>query len=239
MLVVALIALIALAIVLTSCGGGDEESAKTSSGQNDPVSAGSSASDGPSATSNDSGNVTSTSPDPTANGTQNAVPGDSAGPGTSDEDPPLFAGYDLKLSEGDFWRFRWEYLDRSCAQGAGCKTTEDDGVFQVTLGTPIEWMGSTVFPAGYSGKSGYNDDGTTRSFELKWKFIGVKGDRIVATNGTGDSPLVTLFDARTGKWPGSGFFAARFPDDVLIEASAGQLTDSDEFASWDGVQTGP
>ena len=48
---------------------------------------------------------------------------------------PLFSGYDLEFREGDFWRFRWEWSDQSCAQGSGCKTTNDGGVFQITLGT--------------------------------------------------------------------------------------------------------
>ena len=224
---VLVLALFTLSIFLVSCGG-DEDSQPTQFA-------------GDSATRGSPGDTTSNGPNvssdtPASPGTSTPVP---VPTGTPTPVPPRFAGYDLELSEGDFWRFRWEFFDRSCAQGSGCKTTEDDGVFQVTLGPPREWKGATVFFAGYTGRSDYNDDGVTRSFKLKWTFIGVKDDRIVATNASGDSPLVTLFDARTGKWAGSGFFTDRFPDDELVEATAGQLTGSHEFASWPGVETGP
>ena len=151
----------------------------------------------------------------------------------------LFDGYDLDLSTGDFWRFRWEYTDRSCSQGSGCRTTEDDGVFQLMLGESKLWKGVTVYRVQTVGNTGYQDDSTTRSFVPEWDYLGVDGDRIVATDATGSSPLVTLFDAETGVWPGSGFFAGRFSDDVLVGATPGQLTTSHEFASWEGVTPGP
>jgi hypothetical protein len=109
----------------------------------------------------------------------------------------------------------------------------------VALGESKEWKGITVYRVVAVGKTGYHDDPVTRSFAPEWDYLGVDGSRLVATNATGSSPLVTLFDAQTGVWAGSGFFASRFPDDVLVGALPGQLTDSHEFASWDGVETGP
>ncbi len=168
------------------------------------------------------------------------TPAPTLGPAdTPTPEPPLVAGYDLELSEGDFWRFRWEYTDHSCAQGSGCKTKKDDGVFQVTLGEPKQWKGATVYRLVSVGETGYHDSTTNRTFVPEWDYLGVDGHRLVATNASGRSPLVTLFDAQTGVWAGSGFFAGRFPDDVLVGASPGSLTGSHEFASWDGVQTGP
>ena len=153
--------------------------------------------------------------------------------------PPQFVGYDFELSEGDFWRFRWEYLDRSCAQGSGCKTKKDDGEFQVTLGPSRKWMDATVFEVGYSGNTSYIDDGKRRSFVLNWAYIGVLDNRIVATDGYGDTPLVTLFDGRTGKWAGSGFFTDRFSSSDLFVARSVAFGATNELASWAGLQSGP
>jgi hypothetical protein len=244
-----------LAITLVSCGGRDEDAEPTRV-PTDPaatVSVNSNAPDSTPEIANDQSGLDATktpedvpqhtddvasgngkSPTPTPTPTPTVGPTETPAP-----EPPLFAGYDLEFSEGDFWRFRWEYTDRSCAQGSGCKTTEDEGVFQLTLGEPKVWDGVTVYRVLAVGETGYFDDPTTRSFVPGWEYLGVDGHRIVATDATGGSPLVTLFDARTGIWAGSGFFAGRFPDDVLVGASPGQLTGSHEFASWDGVETGP
>jgi hypothetical protein len=168
--------------------------------------------------------------------------GSSPGPAPSPTPPPLaplFSGYDLEFSTGDFWRFRWEWTDTSCAQGSGCRTTDDDGIFQITLGESKEWLGTTVYRVIVVGNAGYHDDPTTRSFVPEWAYLGVVGQRIVATNATGSSPLITLFDGQVDRWAGSGFFRGRFPDDALVSASPGELTGTHEFASWDGVETGP
>ena len=49
---------------------------------------------------------------------------------------PLFSGYRLEIQQGTFWEYRWVYTDRSCAQGRGCSTEEDRGLFRVTLASP-------------------------------------------------------------------------------------------------------
>ena len=41
------------------------------------------------------------------------------------------------------------------------------------------------------------------------------------------------------KWAGSSFFSGRFQNELLVEAIPGELTSSNVFASWPGVETGP
>ena len=152
----------------------------------------------------------------------------------------LFSGYDLELVEGDFWRFRWEWTDRSCAQNSGCKNTEDDGVFQVTLGSPTVSNGVTLFEILTVGSSEYVDGVTTHSFAPDWRYIGIDGSRIVVANSaSSSSSLVTLFDAETGLWAGSSFFSGRYQPDVLVGAFEGSLTSGHAFATWDDVELGP
>ena len=155
-------------------------------------------------------------------------------------DPPLFTNYDIELSEGDFWRFRWEWTDRSCSQGSGCSNTDDTGVYQVTLGKPTHVNGVTMFEVASIGDSDYIDGQNTHSFTPEWKYIGVDGHRIVVTNSvSGASTPVTLFDAQVGVWAGSSFFSGRFSDDLLIQANPGQLSSGHLFTDWDGVEPGP
>jgi hypothetical protein len=215
----AALAITALTIMLVSCGSNDEPAA-------DPTSS-----------STTTSPISSGSPTPTS-----ATGGGTPIPDTPTPTPApvaaLYAGYDLDFGEGTFWRFKWEYTDRTCAQGSGCKTSGDEGTFQISLGEPKEWEGITVYRVIALGDSGYYDDPTTRSFVPEWDYLGVDGNRIVATNATAGSPLVTLFDGQIGKWAGSGFFQGRFPDDTLVEASAGQISSNHELAEWGGVEPG-
>ncbi|MDA1258824.1 MAG: hypothetical protein O3C10_13445 [Chloroflexi bacterium] len=149
---------------------------------------------------------------------------------------PEFRGYALDLAEGDFWEYRWTYLDTSCAQGSGCSSDEDDGVFQVTLGNRREIAGVPVYELVVTGKPAVRTTGETRDFAPRWRYLGVDGDRLVVSNG---SSLTTLFDGEIGSWPGSGFFTDRFDEDDLIVANSGSLTDSFEIADWPGVNQGP
>jgi len=152
----------------------------------------------------------------------------------------LFTGYDIELSEGDFWRFRWEWTDRSCSQGSGCSNSDDTGVYQITLGKPTDVNGVSMFEVASVGDSDYVDGQNTHSFAPQWKYIGIDGHRIVVSNSvSGASTPVTLFDAQVGVWAGSSFFSGRFSNDVLIQANPGQLSGAHEFATWDGVETGP
>jgi hypothetical protein len=159
-------------------------------------------------------------------------------PPTAIVEAPLIPGYDLDLQAGDFWRFRWEWADRSCSQGSGCRTSEDDGVFQVSLGESAVNNGVEMFEVISVGESVYADGDITHSFAPEWSYIGINENRIVVSK-TVSSKLVTLFDAQTGVWPGSSFFSGRFSDDVLVQAYPGSLSGSHEFATWDGVETGP
>ncbi|MDP6668120.1 MAG: hypothetical protein QF357_12120 [Dehalococcoidia bacterium] len=253
------IMLATLAIVLVSCGSNDSEPVRGPSDGStvSPTARTPGASTSTPVKPEDTADPTSTTApggslrdrrDPARSGDNTPVPAPTPTPqpepaveatGTPAPDPPLYTGYDLEFSTGDFWRFRWEYTDRSCAQGSGCKTKEGDGIFQVTLGESKVWEGVTVYRVIAAGDTGYEDSSTDRTFVPEWDYLGVDGHRIVATNATGSSKLVTLFDGKTGAWPGSGFFDGRFPEKSLVRASSGQLSGSNEFATWDGVKTGP
>ncbi|MCZ6789043.1 MAG: hypothetical protein O7D33_03720 [Chloroflexi bacterium] len=144
--------------------------------------------------------------------------------------PPKFRGYDLNLSAGTYWDYRWEYETRSCSRD-GCTTRNDDGQFRVTLGGQQVISGVGLFELSVSGKS--QVDGESRDFAPRWRYIGIEGDRIVVSDG---SSLRTLFDARLGRWAGSGFFTNRFASDKLVEAVAGQIPES---SNWPGTRAGP
>ena len=96
---------------------------------------------------------------------------------------PTFAGYELDLAEGAFWQYRWAYIDRSCAQGRGCGTDEDEGVFNVTLGRQVTVDGVPVYELQISGKSAVKLADTARDFAPRWKYMGVAGDQIVFSDG--------------------------------------------------------
>lgn len=148
---------------------------------------------------------------------------------------PKFSGYSLDLSEGDFWEYRWSYVDTSCFRFQ-CSSDKDDGVFQVTLGSERAVEGVPVYAINVSGKSAVDVSGENREFAPRWDYLGVDGDRIVVSNGFS---LTTLFDGGTGKWAGSGYFTNRFNSDELISAGSGFMSTSSEIADWPGVAQGP
>ena len=219
-----LIALISLAsLLVVACGSSDSES-----NASEPTGVTST----PTAISQVPG-----SPYPTPASNSPSASDNSGGASTSTS-PPVFAGYDLDLATDDFWRFKWEWTDTSCAQRSGCSKKTDDGVFQVALGEPREWLGVTVFEVIVSGDSEYYDDPTTRSFAPRWDYLGVVGHRLVATDAVGAAKLVTIFDGQLGKWAGSGFFTSRTDDDVLVEARSSSISGTQTMADWGDIEPG-
>ena len=165
--------------------------------------------------------IPSPTPAPTARPTSTLTP-----------PPPKFRGYDLNLSAGTYWDYRWEYETRSCSRN-GCSTKKDDGQFRVTLGQQQVINGVGLFELSVSGKSRIEVTDRSRDFAPRWRHIEIDGDRIVVSDG---ASLRTLFDARLGKWAGSGFFTNRFASDKLVEAIAGQIT---EGSNWPGARADP
>ena len=175
------------------------------------------------------------SPSATATPTASPTPESSPTPEATSTPESLFSGYDLPLTQGAFWEYRWEYVDQSCAQGSGCSTDDDDGTFRVTLGAPRTVQGVQLFALNVSGKTSVSISDARRDFAPGWDYLGVDGNRLVVSNG---SSLTTLFDAVTGRWAGSGFFTDRF-NNKLVEASSRRITEDMNFGAWDGVETGP
>lgn len=168
-----------------------------------------------------------------------ASPAATETPATPEPTPtprPEFEGYSLGLSEGAFWEYRWSFVDRSCAQGSGCGTDEDSGLFRVTLGEQRQIGGVPVYELIVTGKSAIELPDERRDFAPRWRYLGAADDRIVVSNG---STLTILFDAVSGKWAGSGYFTNRFDEDELIVARTGRLDQSFEIANWPGVEQGP
>ena len=177
-------------------------------------------------------------PDPDATTSPSSTPNNDASTTPQPEDTPIpqpeFSGYSFDLSEGDFWEYRWSYVDGSCYRFQ-CSSDKDDGVFQVTLGTPREIENVTVYEMVITGKPAVTVSGENRDFAPRWDYLGVDGDRIVVSSG---SSLVTLFDAGSGKWAGSGYFTTRMKNDELVSARSGSMSGSIEIADWAGVALG-
>ena len=180
----------------------------------------------------------SSAEDVTTPATEN-TPTRSAGPSSSPEPPGIptpvveHPGMVLQLSEGDFWDYRWEWSDRSCSQGSGCREGSEDGVFRVTLGSSQQVSGTTLFEVEVTGDH-QADDGAV-NFAPNWKYLGTDGPLLVASS-DGFS-VTTIFDATDGEWVGGGFFS-RFQGS---ETHVANLTSvgTQEFASWVGVESGP
>ena len=66
---------------------------------------------------------------------------------------PKFPDFDFGIEQGAFWDYRWSYTERSCAQGRGCSTKEDEGLFRVTLGPPEGGSGSSRLRDSADGKA--------------------------------------------------------------------------------------
>lgn len=174
-------------------------------------------------------------PGPTAPG--QAVADSAKGPRVPAPTPePRFSGYRLEIQRGTFWEYRWVYTDRSCAQGRGCSTEEDRGLFRVTLASPRTVGGVTVYELNVEGRSTVNLSNARRDFAPRWRYLGIADDRIVVSNGSG---LTTLFDAKTGKWAGSGYFTDRFNSSELVNARRGNVPDLGEILGWDAARIGP
>ena len=184
------------------------------------------------------GSITYTSGSPTATtqsgGSETASPTTIASPTPSPTPAPAFPGMVISLVEGTYWDFRWQFEEESCAQGSGCSSNSDSGVFRVQLGQATRISGVLMYPVSITGRHLAGDD----QFDLapRWSHIGIDGARLVGSKGT---TLTTIFDATTGEWLGGGFFG-RFDatsEDHVAQVSA--ITSTDPFAEWLGVETGP
>lgn len=131
---------------------------------------------------------------------------------------PIFAGFDFDVEEGAYWEYRWENISRSF-DASGRSTRTEEGRFRVTLGSAISIDGILAYEVLISGNSG--------SAKVdRWRYLAFAEDVILGSE-TGGS-LVVLFDARTGNWPGSGYFGS-MPSDTLFQAQSGNL--DNEFIS--------
>ncbi|MFO0548818.1 MAG: hypothetical protein U0271_10545 [Polyangiaceae bacterium] len=126
----------------------------------------------------------------------------SGGAGTGGSDPgpttPLIDGFDIDAREGGWWQFHYQYV------WDGASLEQHDTTFLLVLGAPQQVNGDQWFPVHVEILESDGSDASNPTFE--WQMLSFSGYRIRGINGGAPEPL---FDAITGKWPGSneGLFA--------------------------------
>lgn len=149
---------------------------------------------------------------------------------------PRFSGFDFEIGEGTWWEYRWEYSRRSCAQGSGCSTKSDTGTFRVALGSSKTIQGVKAYEMRLSGKHQVALPNVSRDFAPRWRYLAVSDHQVLGSNG---ATLTTLFDGKSGKWAGSGYFTDRFDSSELVRGRSAEIKADSAIASWPGVRTGP
>ena len=141
--------------------------------------------------------------------------GDTGGGGPA---PPAITGFDFDLNEGYFWEYGWDYSS-SYTDSWSSSSSHYQGTFRVTLGPPISMDGTTFYEMQISGTT---DAGDRKDLKPRGAYVAVSENKIVIL--ADDMTTVkTLFNAQTGFWPGSGFFAA-FPETTLISAELATIS---------------
>ena len=118
------------------------------------------------------------------------------------------SGGTIVLQTGDYWEFEWS--SRTISRSSSSTTsTENNGVFRVTLGAPQSLGGRIAFPIVVSGDAGARPI---------WNYLAADGPVLL---GTRDGVTYsTIFGGDAGGWKGAGFFAF-FPPDRTGIASLG------------------
>lgn len=143
----------------------------------------------------------------------------------TDSPQPAFDGFDFQIGEGTFWDYGWFSSRTNCAQGSGCSTDDESGLFRITLGQPRQIQGITAYEVHQSGNAG--------EFTPRWRYIAMDQNQIL---GSADGITFTIiFNAETGVWPGSGFFT-EFDSGSLFSADLGQI--ENEFIQGPALVTG-
>jgi len=106
----------------------------------------------------------------------------------------VYPGLVLNLSPGDFWDFEWQWSETNCAQGSGCRTGSDQGLFRIELGSLRQIGGIDFFAVSVLGV--HLADGGAVDLAPTWAYLGVDGPLLLGSDGR---TSVTLFDARTGE----------------------------------------
>jgi len=127
--------------------------------------------------------------------------------------PPAFTGFDFDLAEGYFWEYGWDYQSSYVASGSSSSSSYS-GTFRVTLASPITVDGVLFYKIQISGTTDAGDRKNMRPIDT---YVAVSDHKILILD-SDSTTIITLFDAQTGQWPGSGFFTD-FPGDTLFSAS--------------------
>lgn len=144
------------------------------------------------------------------------VAGGPAGSGGGPPAPsgPAYAGFDFSLAAGDYWRFGWDAMRSSFAQGSGTTSETKTSQFQVKLGSPTTIAGVQMYPIQLSGNPAAIVNGDPVSLAPRWLYVGMDSSRVLGS--TDGATLTTVFDANSGKWGGDGGFFTVFPASTLI-----------------------
>ncbi len=120
------------------------------------------------------------------------------GPGDDNTDA---SGVDLelKLDQGDFWKYYWHNAKSSSRRNHRTTGETDFGIFGITLGIPIAGAkgAQVVFPLMVDGDMG--------PYRPRWTHVKIddNGSMLGSTNG---EDFQVIFDATSDIWIGGGFF---------------------------------
>jgi hypothetical protein len=131
---------------------------------------------------------------------------------------PAISGFDYTIAKGDYWEFGWD--NKSTFSSAhSSSNSSSQSRFRVTLGNSITVNGLTFFELLLSGNTTTNKD---KSLAPNGKYLAISNNQLILLEEDQVSQKV-VFDAQTGFWPGSGFFAS-FPSETLFEANLASIT---------------
>lgn len=170
----------------------------------------------------------SSNDDPTDNPSDNPAdtltetPTDNPSDTPTDNPPPVsqpaISGFDYTLAKGDYWEFGWDYKS-SYTSAYSSSSSSGQSAFRVTLGDPVTVDGLAFYELQLSGNATTSANGSLAPDE---KYLAISNNQLILLAADLTTQRV-IFDAQTGNWPGSGFFAT-FPSETLFEATLSSIT---------------
>jgi hypothetical protein len=138
---------------------------------------------------------------------------------------PMYAGFNLTLSEGTYWRYGWKYAySTHDPRGSGSVPYHEtySGDIFVILGKPVRIQDAAAFEVIL--------EGDLSILQPRWTHLAVRDHQLLGSaDGT---TLEVIFDAKRGKWEGGGLFM-NFPATAArSSATAPLITD---FLNTDAV----
>ena len=102
----------------------------------------------------------------------------------------------IVLKEGDYWKYKWQEVQTSYAEGESATVTTYFDTFTLTLGAKVVVNGVEAFPLVLSGEG---DTHTPR-----WRYLSLADDGSLL--GSSGDAFETIYSATENVWYGGGFF---------------------------------